>query len=90
MMGLIAGLAFGVVLSVLLEYRDTTLKTDSDVLAALSLPVLAVIPVMLTETDRRQLRRRRLWFAAAGVAVVILIAVAGAIWKPELLRSVVR
>jgi len=59
----------------LLEYRDTSLKTDSDVAVSLSLPVLAVIPTMITTAERRkQRRRRRLVATAAGVLTVAAIA----------------
>jgi polysaccharide chain length determinant protein (PEP-CTERM system associated) len=46
LMGLIAGLAFGLGLAGLLEFRDVTLKTEDDVRMCLSLPVLAAIPVL--------------------------------------------
>jgi polysaccharide chain length determinant protein (PEP-CTERM system associated) len=41
--GLFAGLAFGLVLTALLEYRDTALRTEQDVWAFTKLPTLAVI-----------------------------------------------
>ena len=46
LMGLLAGLAFGLGLAGLLEFRDTSLKTEDDVRRCLSLPVLATIPVL--------------------------------------------
>ena len=56
MMGALAGLALGLALIALLEYRDTSFRTDDDVALSLSLPVLAVIPAMTTrrERERRQ------------------------------------
>jgi uncharacterized protein involved in exopolysaccharide biosynthesis len=46
LMGLIAGLAFGLGLAGLFEFRDATLKTEDDVRMCLALPVLAAIPVL--------------------------------------------
>jgi uncharacterized protein involved in exopolysaccharide biosynthesis len=86
-MGLAAGLGLGLALVVLLEYRDTTLKTDVDVVASLSLPVLAVIPAMMTAGERRRLQRRRILLAAAA-ATAILLAAAGVIaWKLRLVQD---
>ena len=78
--GTLFGLVFGIALAGLMEYRDTSLRTDDDIVVSLSLPVLAMIPVMPTRAERRQLRRRRLALAVtAGVTVVVW---AGALfWK---------
>jgi uncharacterized protein involved in exopolysaccharide biosynthesis len=46
LMGLIAGLGVGLGLAGLLEFRDSTLKSEDDVRRCLSLPVLAAIPVL--------------------------------------------
>ena len=55
-----AGLAFGILIAGFMEYRDTTLKTDNDVIFALALPVLALIPELITAEERQaRLRRRR-------------------------------
>jgi polysaccharide chain length determinant protein (PEP-CTERM system associated) len=87
LMGLFAGLAFGLGIAALLEYRDTTLKTDEDVVVSLALPVVAVIPAMFTDAERRRARRRRL----AVVTASLLVAVAGAAvaaWQLQLLNVV--
>jgi polysaccharide chain length determinant protein (PEP-CTERM system associated) len=42
--GLAAGLAFGVGIGMLLEWRDKAIRNESDVLAALELPMLTSIP----------------------------------------------
>ena len=69
--GVALGLLLGVGLIALLEYRDTTLKSESDVVLTLSLPVLAVIPVSSTPAEQaRRRRRRRLTSTAALVAIV--------------------
>lgn len=90
LMGLLAGLAFGVGLAALLEYRDTTLKTDDDIITTLALPVLAVIPAMTNGRERAQQRRRkRLVLLAASTASLLLIVVAVA-WKYRLIQELVR
>jgi len=40
------GLALGLALALLLEFRDKSLRTESDVEALLKLPILAMVPVM--------------------------------------------
>ena len=52
-------------LAVLLEYRDKSLRTDEDVIAALSLPVLALVPTMTTAAERRRQKRLRLVLASS-------------------------
>jgi hypothetical protein len=42
--GLAGGLALGLGLALWLEMRDTVVRTESDVLAALQLPVLSQVP----------------------------------------------
>lgn len=79
-MGFAAGLGIGLLLAAFLEYRDSSLKTDADVVATLTLPVLAMIPELVTsEVRRTRIRRRRLaWGAMAGTAAVV--AAAAAVW----------
>ena len=49
------GLALGLIISGLLEYRDTTLRTERDVWAFTNLPTLGVIPI----SDTPDIRARR-------------------------------
>jgi len=89
-MGIFGGLAVGIGLAALLEYRDTTLKTDDDVVMSLSLPVLAVIPAMTNVVERAQQRRRtRLMVLAASTASVLLV-VAAVAWKYRIIQSWIR
>ncbi len=70
LIGLVAGLLLGVGIVGLLEYRDTTFKTDDDLASLLDLPVLAVVPVMKSEADSR----RAVWktaFVSAGLGSVV-------------------
>jgi capsular polysaccharide biosynthesis protein len=82
-MGAMIGLGIGLAIVGLLEYRDSTLKTEPDVIASLALPVLALIPAMVTRAEeRRRTRRRRL--VALGSAAVLAVAAGAAAWKLEL------
>ena len=82
-MGAVIGLGIGLALVGLLEYRDSTLKTEPDVVASLALPVLALIPAMVTRAEERsRTRRRRL--VALGSAAVVAVAAGAAAWKLEL------
>lgn len=79
MFGSVFGLGLGLVLAGLAEYRDNSLKTEQDVLGVLSLPVLAMIPVMTTADERARLRRKRLRMALA-TGVVLVAAIAAAVF----------
>jgi uncharacterized protein involved in exopolysaccharide biosynthesis len=89
MIGLLLGLAFGFAVAGLLEYRDSSLRTEADVLVALSLPVVALIPTMITTSDRRNAGRRRLVLMSAG-AVTLVVSVAAIAWKLRLLEGWIR
>jgi polysaccharide biosynthesis transport protein len=69
------GLAFGLGIVALCEYRDRTLRSDDDVMMTLALPVLAVIPRMVSREERQTFRRRWMMISAAGVGTVVCIAV---------------
>jgi polysaccharide chain length determinant protein (PEP-CTERM system associated) len=50
--GLGAGLAFGIGLALLLEMRDTSMRSEHDVEVVLHLPVLAMIPVIAPKAGK--------------------------------------
>ena len=75
LIGIAAGLAIGLALTALLEYRDVTLRTDNDVTAVLSLPVLAVVPLMRSSAERRRHVRFRV-VVGAGLGSVVLVCAA--------------
>jgi hypothetical protein len=89
LVGILAGLGVGAALAAFLEYRDTTLKTDDDVTLTLALPVLAVIPAMITTHEFRRAKRRRTLAVAASLVSVLIVAVAVA-WRLQLLPPWVR
>jgi polysaccharide chain length determinant protein (PEP-CTERM system associated) len=80
MMGAGAGLLVGLALAVLLEYSDSTLKSEDDVVRSLALPVLALMPVIVTPADRRRSKRRR-WAIAVASSATVVVLMALVAWK---------
>jgi polysaccharide chain length determinant protein (PEP-CTERM system associated) len=81
-MGALVGLGIGFGLVVLREYGNSTLKVDDDVVQSLALPVLAMIPMMLTRRDEQRLAKRRRVAVFASSAVAMAVAVAALlVWK---------
>jgi polysaccharide chain length determinant protein (PEP-CTERM system associated) len=70
MYGVLAGFALGVGLLTLLEYRDRSIKTDDEAAMVLSLPVLAVVPRMQSDIERKRTRRQALLVNAGCAAAV--------------------
>jgi polysaccharide chain length determinant protein (PEP-CTERM system associated) len=60
--GPLGGLALGLLLVAFLEYRDSTFKCEEDVVRVLSLPVLALVPLIASEAEdsRQQAKSRAL------------------------------
>jgi polysaccharide chain length determinant protein (PEP-CTERM system associated) len=81
--GAFLGLGLGLALAALLEYRDTSLRTEEDVLLAISLPVIALVPTMLTADERRRLRRRRVLLAGSAAATFV-VGLAAVAWRLRL------
>jgi uncharacterized protein involved in exopolysaccharide biosynthesis len=78
--GAFFGLCLGVGLSTLLEYHDSKLRSDEDVLTSLSLPVVAMIPAMTTDFDRRRVKRRKSALVLTSL-VTFALSVAGVVWS---------
>jgi polysaccharide chain length determinant protein (PEP-CTERM system associated) len=72
LMGMGVGLLMGLALTGLFEYRDATLKTDDEVSRVLAMPVLAVVPFMESDVERRKAFRRKIF-----VSTVLGSTVAG-------------
>jgi uncharacterized protein involved in exopolysaccharide biosynthesis len=84
--GAVAGLGLALLLIGFQEYRDVTLKQEADVVRVLSLPVLALVPVMRSERERRMHRFRAVAAnVTAGIALVGAVAVVVA-WRLQLLN----
>jgi polysaccharide chain length determinant protein (PEP-CTERM system associated) len=62
-----------------IEYRDTTLRTEDEIVRTLVLPVIAAIPLLTAVADVRRQRRNRLLLGAATAATVL--ALSAAVWR---------
>lgn len=81
LLGAALGLGLGLGLAALLEYRDTSLRTETDVVSALALPVLALVPVMETTQGVRRAKRRRLIWSVTGTVTLVMSAMAAVLWR---------
>jgi polysaccharide chain length determinant protein (PEP-CTERM system associated) len=76
-----AGLILGLLVVALFELKDSSFRREEEVHARLSLPVLALVPLMVSDRERRASRRRtRLLDIAGTVALVAAVAVL-AFWQ---------
>ena len=80
--GLAGGLFLGLLIVALLEIRDGSLKTDLDVAQILKLPVIAKVPTVLLEEEKRQIRRRRR--LKSGIAALGTVGAAVTVWALKL------
>ena len=80
-LGSLAGLAVGLGLVVMLEFMNTSFRTEDDVVSVLALPVLAAIPAIVTPSEQKVVRRRQLLLACTSVTVVLLGAGAVLAWR---------
>jgi polysaccharide chain length determinant protein (PEP-CTERM system associated) len=80
--GLVVGLLLGFVIAAVLELKDRSFRTEVDIVNVLALPVLAIVPHILTAQERARLgRRQRL---ATGAAVLAIGGVAYVVWSMRL------
>jgi polysaccharide chain length determinant protein (PEP-CTERM system associated) len=84
--GVAAGLIIGLLLVGIRELGDRTLKTEVDVEAVLALPVVAIVPTLLTDRDRQRLRFKRLLLSA--VATLALVAYGYTFWAMRLWKFI--
>ena len=81
--GFAAGLLFGVGLAGLLEFRDTTLRSDADIRATLALPLLGEVPIIQTLMERR--RRRAKVITLSFATTTLVVAAVFLVWKFSLI-----
>jgi len=79
--GAIGGLVLGLLLVGFLEYRDSSFYNEDDVTRVLKLPVLALVPDMTTEAQRRAASRRRVLVDVAGIGVLAATTAVLALWR---------
>lgn len=79
--GAIAGLALGLLIVGLLEYRDSSFRSEEETIRALSVPVLALIPVMSSVREARVATRRARMIDAGGAALVLAAVIVVVVWR---------
>jgi polysaccharide chain length determinant protein (PEP-CTERM system associated) len=79
LIGVGIGVGLGVGMLLLRELTDRTIRAEEEVLAALNLPVVGLVPKIVTVPERRQLRRRRLLWSFA--ALVLCVGLAALRWN---------
>jgi hypothetical protein len=78
-MGATAGLLLGLAIAGFLEYRDTSFKSEEDVVRLLAVPVFAVVPMMWSADEERSSTRRR-WITRVGMSLLV-VGSAVLIWR---------
>ncbi|HJS08628.1 MAG TPA: hypothetical protein VJ809_13250, partial [Pirellulales bacterium] len=79
--GALAGLVIGCLIVFLLEYRDSSFRTEEEAQRTLSVPVFALIPTMSSDGEARAARRRSRIMDAGGAAVVLAAVLVVVIWR---------
>jgi polysaccharide chain length determinant protein (PEP-CTERM system associated) len=74
LLGIILGVGVGLVMVVGLELLDTSFRSETEVVSVLRLPVLAMVPVVVTQRARRRARRLA-WASAAALVTVVAVVV---------------
>ena len=74
------GLALGILIIAFLEYRDSSFKSEDDVVRVLDMRVLAVVPLMISDAEHRTRKWR---IALIGVAAIVLVGSGAALvlWR---------
>jgi polysaccharide chain length determinant protein (PEP-CTERM system associated) len=78
--GAVGGLALGLLFVGFRELRDSSYRIEQDVQLALNLPVLALVPAMTSNRERRAKRRRAAFANLMGTVVVAASALILAMW----------
>ena len=79
--GALMGLAIGLGLGTLMEYRDSSFRSEQDIVSCLALPVLAVVPRVTTAAEVRIRGRRRLVAGALAAAATVIFGIAVVAWR---------
>lgn len=81
------GLLVGLLMAAIREFRDRSFWSDADVLEILELPVLAVVPQIVTERERARQRSRQWMWSIVGATCVA--GVAYVTWALKLWNTVI-
>jgi len=74
--GLVFGLGLGIAIAALREFSDHSFHSPETLAHAFGLPVLAVIPQMVSPQDIKRNKQRRFLFAG-GILVILVVGVVG-------------
>lgn len=77
LIGVLAGIGLGLTMVVVLELLDSSFRSDAEVVSVLRLPVLAMVPVVVTSRARRRARLR----LVVASATAVVVAIAAAVWR---------
>ena len=73
--GAIAGLVLGLILALVTEVLGISITSPEDLGASVGVPVLEVIPLILTRVDRRRRTKRILVSSASALATILVVCV---------------
>jgi succinoglycan biosynthesis transport protein ExoP len=74
--GGVAGLGLGLLLALMTEFVGMSITTAEQITDSTGIPVLEVIPIIQTYTDRVIRKRRLIWATASGVVLSVLASCA--------------
>jgi hypothetical protein len=80
------GLLVGLLVAAILEFRDTSFRFAEEVKSVFQLPVIALVPSIATDVERRHTRRKH--FSVAVVAIVVSAVGGYGVWALELWRYI--
>ena len=75
------GLVLGLLIVAILEYRDHSFRTEEEVVKFMSVPVLAMVPMMAADFERRAAATRQRLVDAGGIVVILLAAAVVVVWR---------
>ena len=79
--GAALGLLLGLLIAALLEYRDSSFRAEEEVLTALSVPVLALVPLMTSDVERRAKTVRTRLIDGGGIVALVVAAAVVVVWR---------
>jgi polysaccharide chain length determinant protein (PEP-CTERM system associated) len=81
------GLVLGLLILGLLEFLDSSFRSETDFTGVMNVPVLAQVPLVVTQSDLTKQRHRRLIYST--VAVALCVAAGIGAWTLHLWRYIV-
>jgi len=82
--GAAIGLALGLLIVAMLEFLDSSFRSEADFIGVMKVPILAQVPLIVTQKDLNHQRHRRLVYST--VAVGLTVAAGIGAWTLHLWR----